>query len=107
MFLIAGVSPKTKVIDNTPRRCPVCGLVRAHYQRVDHYFNLFFIPILRVKKGAPFLMCNRCSRPVGEFKEGYDSTWPDTQKTRCNHCGKTLEKAFGYCPYCGKPVARE
>jgi len=106
MFLIAGVSPKTKVIDNTPRRCPVCGLVRAYNKRVDHYFNLFFIPILRVKKGEPFLMCDRCSRPVNEFKED-NSTRPDIQKTQCRHCGKTLEKNFGYCPHCGKPVVRK
>jgi rubrerythrin len=107
MFLIAGVSPKTTVIDNTPRRCPVCGTVRAYYKRVDHYFNLFFIPILRVKKGEPFIMCDRCSRTVNEFKEEYGSTWPDIQKTQCRHCGKTLAKDFGYCPYCGKRVARK
>ena len=105
MFLIAGVSPKTKVLDKTPRRCPKCGLIRAHYQRVDHYFNLFFIPVLRVKKGEPFLMCERCSRPVGEFEEEYDIARTDIQKIRCSHCGKTLEKDFGYCPYCGKPAA--
>jgi len=105
MFLIAGVSPKTTVIDNTPRRCPVCGMVRAYYKRVDHYFNLFFIPILRVKKGEPFIMCDRCPKTVNEFKEEYGSTWPDIQKTQCRHCGKTLAKDFGYCPYCGKLVA--
>jgi len=105
MFLIAGVSPKTTVIDNTPRRCPVCGTVRAYYKRVDHYFNLFFIPILRVKKGEPFIMCDRCPKTVNEFKEEYGSTWPDIQKTQCRHCGKTLAKDFGYCPYCGKLVA--
>ena len=107
MFLIAGVSPKTKVIDNTPRRCPVCGTARAYYKRVDHYFNLFFIPILRVKKGEPFIMCEQCSKTVHEFKEEYGSTRPDIQKTQCRHCGKTLEKNFGYCPHCGKPVVRK
>ena len=107
MFLIAGVSPKTKVIDNTPRRCPVCGLVRAYYKRIDHYFNLFFIPILRVKKGEPFLICDHCSKPVTEFKKEYDGTRPDIQKSQCRHCEKTLEKDFGFCPYCGNPVIRK
>jgi RNA polymerase-binding transcription factor DksA len=50
-------------------------------------------------------MCDRCERTVHEFKEEYSSTWPDMKKRQCNHCGKTLEKDFGYCPYCGKPVA--
>jgi len=26
MFLIAGVTPKIKVLDDTPKKCPVCGL---------------------------------------------------------------------------------
>ncbi|MGD9277421.1 MAG: zinc ribbon domain-containing protein [Desulfobacterales bacterium] len=85
----------------------MCGLAQAYYKRVDHYFNLFFIPILRVKKGEPFIMCDRCERTVHEFKEEYSRTWPDTKKKQCHHCGKALEKDFGYCPYCGKPVAQK
>jgi RNA polymerase subunit RPABC4/transcription elongation factor Spt4 len=104
MFLIAGVSPKIKILDTNPRICPVCGLARAYYKRVDHYFNLFFIPILRVKKGEPFIMCDQCERTVHEFKEEYSRTWPDIKKRQCHHCGKTLKEDFEYCPYCGKPV---
>jgi RNA polymerase subunit RPABC4/transcription elongation factor Spt4 len=101
MFLIAGVSPKIKILDTNPRICPVCGLARAHYKRVDHYFNLFFIPILRVKKGKPFIMCDRCERTVHEFKEEYGH--PANRKgAMCHHCGKDLDKNFKYCPYCGK-----
>ena len=28
-FFIAGISPKVKVLDEKPRRCPVCGLHQA------------------------------------------------------------------------------
>jgi RNA polymerase subunit RPABC4/transcription elongation factor Spt4 len=101
MFLIAGVSPKIKILDKNPKICPVCGLSRAYYKRVDHYFNLFFIPILRVKKGEPFIMCDRCERTVHEFKEEYGH--PTNRKgAMCHHCGKDLDKNFKYCPYCGK-----
>jgi RNA polymerase subunit RPABC4/transcription elongation factor Spt4 len=101
MFLIAGVSPKIKILDKNPKICPVCGLSRAYYKRVDHYFNLFFIPILRVKKGEPFIMCDRCERTVHEFKEEYGH--PANRKdAMCHHCGKDLDKNFKYCPYCGK-----
>jgi hypothetical protein len=55
MIFIAGVSPKIKVLDQNPRRCPVCGLHQAYNKRMDHYLSLFFIPILRVK--------NRVKRP--------------------------------------------
>ena len=101
MFLIAGVSPKTKIIDNNPRRCPVCGLDRAYYKRVDHYFNLFFIPILRVKKGEPFIMCDRCERMVHEIEHDH-TIQSASQKTRCKSCGKDLHGDLKYCPFCGK-----
>jgi RNA polymerase subunit RPABC4/transcription elongation factor Spt4 len=101
MFLIAGVSPKTKIIDNNPRRCPVCGLDRAYYKRVDHYFNLFFIPILRVKKGEPFIMCDRCERTVHEFEQEHTIQSARHEK-RCKSCGKDLHGDFKYCPFCGK-----
>ena len=101
MFLIAGVTPKIKVLDNTPRRCPVCGLHQAYFKRVDHYLNLFFIPILRIKKGEPFIMCERCERTVNEFEKDDGKTWPDIKGTTCHHCGKKIEKTFEFCPYCG------
>jgi hypothetical protein len=101
MFLIAGVSPKIKILDPNPRICPVCGLARAYYKRVDHYFNLFFIPILRVKKGKPFIMCDRCERTVPECKEEYGHP-ADRKGVACPYCGKDLDENFKYCPYCGK-----
>ncbi len=104
MFLIAGVSPKIKVLDKKPGICPVCGLNQAYLKRVDHYFNLFFIPILRVKTGDPFIMCDRCEKTVPEFDQEY-ATVPDVMKMRCGHCDKTIQNSFKYCPHCGNPTA--
>lgn len=103
MFLIAGVSPKTKIIDQQPRRCPVCGLTRACLKRVDHYFSLFFIPILRVKKGEPFVLCETCERMTHEFSNRYFRQEADPHP-RCRECGRVVEKEFTYCPYCGKAL---
>jgi hypothetical protein len=103
MIFIAGITPKTKRIDQNPRRCPVCGLGQAYSARIDHYLSLFFIPILRVKKGEPFIMCDRCEKPVGQFEQGYASS-PDNQNQRCRYCGKALQKGFIFCPYCGKAI---
>ncbi len=64
MFLIAGVQPKTRRVDGNPQRCPACGLTQAFATRVDHYLSLFFIPLIRVKQGEPFLLCEACQRPV-------------------------------------------
>ena len=102
MIFIAGVSPKTTVIDQTARLCPVCGLARARRQRIDHWLSLFFIPVFRVKKGAEFLFCDRCEQTVGEMPSGsgYEQ---DVSPNTCSTCGKALEKDHRFCPYCGQP----
>jgi hypothetical protein len=42
-FFIAGVQPKTRILNNAPQRCPRCGLYQAYTQQVDHYISLFFL----------------------------------------------------------------
>jgi RNA polymerase subunit RPABC4/transcription elongation factor Spt4 len=103
MIFIAGVSPKIKVLDQNPRRCPVCGLHQAYNKRTDHYLSLFFIPILRVKKGEPFLACDRCEQTAQA--PGPDLTRQQYEEARtCRYCGKALNKDFKYCPQCGKRI---
>jgi len=101
MFLIAGISPKEKTLENTPRRCPVCGLSQAYMKRIDHYFSLFFVPLFPVKKGEPILVCNRC-RAQGVDNAAYGPPRTADETIMCKQCGRTLEKNFSYCPYCGK-----
>ncbi len=105
MFLILGVSPKTKILDNTPRICPACGLAQARLKRVDSYFNLFFIPLVRVKKGEPFIICDRCESMSAEMASAYEPP-SSGQAAHCNACGQRLDKDFKYCPACGKPVQK-
>lgn len=101
MIFIAGVSPKTRVVDQTPRLCPACGLVVARLQRVDHYLSIFFIPVFRVKKGAEFIFCNRCDQPVCD---------PSTDaaneahhfSSSCSGCGRAFQEDHHFCPYCGQ-----
>jgi len=102
-FFIAGIQPRTKVVDKTPRMCPTCGLQQAYLKRTDHYLSLFFIPLFPVKKGEPFLMCENCERTRYEKEPQFNTpSWKDEK--RCNSCGRVLEKEFSYCPYCGKPI---
>ena len=103
MIFIAGVSPKIKVLDQNPRQCPVCGLHQAYYKRMDHYFSLFFIPLFRVKKGEPFIICDRCEKASPEFGPDFMRQQPEDTRT-CSNCGKTLGQDFNYCPQCGKRV---
>ncbi len=101
MIFIAGVSPKTTVIDPAARLCPVCGLARARLQREDHWLSLFFIPVFRVKKGETFLFCDRCDQPTTELSAG-----PAEQggaQDSCSACSRNIEKDHRFCPYCGQP----
>ncbi|MGD9042688.1 MAG: zinc ribbon domain-containing protein [Desulfobacterales bacterium] len=103
MIFIAGVSPKIKVLDQNPRRCPVCGLHQAYNKRMDHYLSLFFIPILRVKKGEPFLACDRCEQTARA--PGPDFIQPPHEEAQaCRYCGKNVGNDFKFCPYCGKRI---
>ena len=102
MILIAGVSPKTKTLDSVPRICPECGLAQAYEKRIDHYLSIFFMPLLRVKKGEPFITCNRCERQV-HGPDGASNARSRRHETTCSHCGRMLKDGFAYCPYCGRP----
>jgi hypothetical protein len=103
MIFIAGISPKTKTLDQNPRWCSICGLHQAYERRVDHYLSLFFIPVLRVKKGEPFILCDRCEGISPEYGSGFRSA-PENNQPQCRHCGKPLNSDFKYCPYCSKRV---
>jgi hypothetical protein len=102
-FFIAGITPKTQKIDENPKRCPDCGLYQAYQMRVDHYLNLFFIPLLKVKTGEPFMMCERCHKATDEFNRDFSSYREETGLV-CKHCGNPIHKGFNYCPYCGKKL---
>lgn len=89
MFLIGGIQPKTNFLAQESIQCPVCGENQARYQRVDHYLSLFFIPLLRVKKGQPFLMCAKCKKAMQEFDNPFQKT-SEQSRTYCSKCQKTL-----------------
>ena len=103
MFFIAGISPKTKIFEDYPQRCSVCGLQQAFQTRIDHYLNIFFIPVMRVKKGEPFLICSRCHRTKNEFRRN-QSPYQEETGLLCKFCGSPIHRGFFYCPYCGKKL---
>lgn len=100
MFLIAGIQPRVKKLEAAALRCPVCGRYEAYRQRVDHYLSLFFIPLLKVKTGQPFTLCNHCAHAGSEA--GTDQPpGPSVRPSRCTSCGHPLKREFSFCPYCG------
>jgi len=101
-FFIGGIQPKTRRMDEKPRMCPSCGLYQARLKRVDHYISLFFVPLLKVKEGIPFLQCERCGVISPESEA--DPLAKASRPTNCPYCGKSVEPAFRFCPYCGRSM---
>lgn len=102
-FFIAGVQPKKVSLDEQPKMCPSCGLYQARLRRVDHYLSVFFLPLFRVKTGAPFLECQRC----GSISQESGKQWIEPQQPAglaCPHCGKALDPGFRFCPFCGRSL---
>lgn len=107
MFIfIGGVHPKTKMLDEHPQLCPVCGALGLRRKRIDHYFNLFFIPLFPIKKGQPFLMCENCGRMFDEHQRplGDEASGVKSSERQCPSCGRLCDSDFSYCPYCGHPL---
>jgi len=105
-FLIGGVQPKTVPLDDQHRPCPACGLAQARVERIDHYLSLFFIPLFRVRKGEPMVVCRRCgavTAPDSDFAAGTPAPEPP-RRPQCRHCGAVLNPGFSYCPHCGSKV---
>jgi hypothetical protein len=100
-FFIAGIQPKSIDLESHPRMCPSCGLLQARLKRMDQYLSIFFLPVLRVKKGSPFLECRSCGSVSHESGEAWvgPSKSPDH---KCPHCGEIVEARFRFCPFCGK-----
>ena len=102
-FFIGGIQPKTNILEKTPRRCPRCGLHQAYLQRVDHYLSVFFIPVLKVKTGAPLLVCHRCERPVGDSGPAASESQLVQPATRpCRFCRRDFPADYSFCPLCGR-----
>jgi RNA polymerase subunit RPABC4/transcription elongation factor Spt4 len=101
MFLIAGITARVVTLDEPAQRCPACGLFQARRQRVDHWFSLFFIPLLRVKTGQPLLVCQRCQHPTAA--PSTPSTAPaEVHARHCGGCGRRLAADHRFCPFCGR-----
>ncbi|MBW1739228.1 MAG: zinc ribbon domain-containing protein [Deltaproteobacteria bacterium] len=102
-FVIAGIQPRNIRMDDTPRMCPSCGLYQAHLKRVDQYFSFFFLPLLRIKKGIPFLECNRC----GTLSRESGDVWSESRQSfdrTCPNCGKSVDPTYSFCPFCGQQL---
>jgi predicted amidophosphoribosyltransferase len=106
MFLIAGIQPRTRKGPKTDQICPQCGLAQVHERRLDHYASLFFIPLVRVRKGAVFNWCERCQMPLSQAygaAGGQPGAGPD--KIVCHGCGEILDPEFRFCPHCGDTLS--
>ena len=104
-FFIGGVQPRKVKVDDQARACPRCGLPSARLKRLDHYISLFFIPIIPVKRGEPFLECDRCGGSFDETGQPPASPSEFRAPQNCPQCGQPVSPEFRYCPNCGQRVS--
>ena len=101
-FLIGGIQPRTITLGRSYHACPGCGTTGLTAKRIDSYLSLFFIPLFRVKKGAPYHECSGCGAEFPGDESLRDRGSPNSGG--CGHCGKPLLPQFSYCPYCGRKI---
>jgi RNA polymerase subunit RPABC4/transcription elongation factor Spt4 len=94
-FLIGGLGPRETVLKEPAAACPACGRPAFRSARLDQYLTLFFIPVLRVRKGTPYRICSACGA-----RDEAAAGWPDRTRA-CRVCGRRLEADFAFCPRCG------
>jgi endogenous inhibitor of DNA gyrase (YacG/DUF329 family) len=119
-FFIGGLQPRREILDEGPVPCPRCGRRAARIEQIRHYLSVFFIPLIPVRKGEPYLVCESCELvqplpadgPAG-YPEAYDpDTYRDLDESleegldedsplTCPQCGGPIEPEFDYCPFCG------
>ena len=100
---IAGIQPKTRVLDDERRACPACGRVTLQRLRVDQMLSLFFVPLFAVQRGEPFFACRECGPVAGE--KGDERRGAESRRSEaCRICGRRVEPDFVYCPGCGNRI---
>lgn len=105
MFLIAGVQPRTRKGRKLDQNCLHCGLAQVYERRLDHYFSLFFIPLVRVTKGDSIPWCERCQQPAAiSMGASGPEREPHRDKRACQGCGKVLHPEYRFCPHCGRKM---
>lgn len=114
MFLIMDVIPLMKVLKQCGGRCLTCNQ-QGQFELIMtcQCFRLFFIPIFKWHK--TYILRHSCGGEavmkeevaMGILSGQVDiSTLQFTHEQgkriyKCSSCGKALEQAFEYCPYCG------
>lgn len=98
-FFIGGMQPRTVRLEKQERACPYCSHFEVYVKRTDQYLSFFFIPLIRVKTGMPYVICESCRALLESDREGDTG---EGRERRCRSCGRFLDPAFSYCPYCGQ-----
>lgn len=106
--------------------CKSCKENRSgNIVKTFNYFHLFFIPLFKWNEKYYFV-CNDCKgiyeicKEKGKLIERgddvkltywdlkeYDGCYENTGNSNfsiCNNCGRSIDKSFVFCPYCGNKV---
>ncbi|KYQ91055.1 hypothetical protein DLAC_07957 [Tieghemostelium lacteum] len=72
-----GVTGKNKLMDNEVRVCVNCHNSGVQLLQNNSYFELFLVPLFKVKSGTPFVHCPTCGCTVP-----YNNELPEKPKKK-------------------------
>ncbi|GAA0070493.1 zinc ribbon domain-containing protein [Clostridium sardiniense] len=125
IFGIESGQKEIKTLNNIP--CKVCNVnTTGQLIKTFSLFQFFFIPIFKWNE-MYYIKCNRCSTiyeipkdkgkkiengedvditywDLNEIDNGHSDNYYYSPKNICPSCGRTLEKDYKYCPYCGTKI---
>ncbi len=111
-IFIGGIQPKKVELDQAARCCPACGRLTLRHRRRDAYLSLFFVPLVRVKAGAPHWECDSCGRILTEAPPAGSAVLADARRPAapaapaapavCPACGGATSPGHNFCPACGQ-----
>lgn len=119
MFFIGVISigNKNKKIADISFKCTGCIGKNFSVIELSRNFELFFIPVYRLKKEY-IIICDKC-RSVYKLKkdkvvnvlEKKEATYDDIEKIIlenevCPYCGSNIIGDYIYCPKCGKSLKK-
>lgn len=114
MFFIGifGIKIKDKNIKKVKFKCTGCLCDNFHLIEKARYFELFFIPLIKISSNY-LIQCENCKSIYEIKKESVEKDILEYSDIKsivlelsiCS-CGTVVNEYFTYCPKCGKKIER-
>src|ERR671933_795509 len=96
MLLVFGVRYLHALIATGTFHCPVCGVDRPYRQRGPRaWFHAFWIPLVPLRRGAPFVECDVCRSRWIRTAAAYLATSAEASGPALDRAVEVLQRSLG------------